>query len=186
MGIIAVRKALHTAISYHPVTCDCILSVIEKVRRPRVGKEKAEGPAGTNPAEVAASNAVEEGSGPKTGVNAAAAAALDAIEQTVKGLTQGKEEMSDVPQPVVDANSSAVDTTATIAAAVPASQPRDSEGQAQKSGNGDKRKLEPGRKKKMDDSEDVGIGSKDDENNEENVKGRTVERGRGGKSRRGG
>lgn len=96
---IVVRKALHTAISYHEVVRDCLLSVVEKARRPRPGKEKS---ADAPPPEAEVVAAAPEGNagGAKGGASAAAVAAIDAIEQTINGLAKGK---SDEAEPIVEA-----------------------------------------------------------------------------------
>merc|ERR1719456_339621 len=41
--VIVIRKGLNTAISYHQVVRDCLLGVVEKTRKPKVGREKGEG-----------------------------------------------------------------------------------------------------------------------------------------------
>merc|ERR1719277_1838607 len=108
---IVVRKALHTAISYNEVTRECLLSIVEKARRPKPGKEKgAEAPA---PEADAAENTAPA----KGGVSAAAAAALDAIEQTINGLAKGQ---VDVEELDADPNAPAADAAeAGVEEAVP-------------------------------------------------------------------
>eukprot|EP00931_Biecheleriopsis_adriatica_P028132 TRINITY_DN16819_c0_g1_i1.p1 TRINITY_DN16819_c0_g1~~TRINITY_DN16819_c0_g1_i1.p1 ORF type:complete len:1571 (+),score=432.17 TRINITY_DN16819_c0_g1_i1:70-4713(+) len=94
--VIVVRKALNISLSYYPVVRECLLGVIEKARKPRPGKEKAaEAPP---PVEAEGSNAGGDANsgGDKKG-SAAAAAAMDAIEQTINGLAQGKDDSEDKP-----------------------------------------------------------------------------------------
>lgn len=88
---VIVRKALNTAISYHEVTRESLLCVVERARRPKPGKEKAG--EGAPPAEGGgAAEAPAEGGEKKGGVSAAAAAALDAIEQMIHKLGKGQED----------------------------------------------------------------------------------------------
>jgi len=86
---VIVRKALNTAISYHEVTRECLLSIVERARRPKVGKEKG---AEAAPAPEPDTGAPADGAPAKGGVSAAAAAALDAIEQMINKLAKGQEE----------------------------------------------------------------------------------------------
>jgi len=85
--VVVVRKALNLSLSYHAVVRDCILSVVEKARKPRQGKEKGE----AAPAEPDAA-AAEGGGGGAKGASAAAASALDALEQLINTLAHGKDE----------------------------------------------------------------------------------------------
>lgn len=130
---VVIRKALHTAISYHSITRECLLGLVEKARRPRSGKEKGatDGPAGGDPE----ANSVPAEGGIKSGTSAAAAAALDAIEQTVNGLAQGKDDMADQPKPIVDGEAS-------VGATAPAAPATSSRAGAGKVGRGGKRKPE--------------------------------------------
>lgn len=95
---IVVRKALHTAISYHAVTRECLLGIVEKSRRPKPGFQKAtqDGGASMEAPDVAG---VDAGGGGKG--SSAVSAAIDAIEQTVNALAQGAREEVD-PQPIGD------------------------------------------------------------------------------------
>jgi hypothetical protein len=80
--VVVIRKGLNTAISYHPVVREQLLSVVEKTRKPGMGK-KAEGGAEAEPAEGGA----QVGG---TKANAAAAKAVDEIEQVVQHLGSKK------------------------------------------------------------------------------------------------
>ncbi|CAK0877472.1 unnamed protein product [Prorocentrum cordatum] len=94
---VVVRKAVNTAISYHSVTRDCFMSIVEKFRRPKPGKAgAAEGAAPPEPAGGADAAAAEGGGGGR-GNSAAAVAAIDAIEQLVVGLGRGHAEAKDAP-----------------------------------------------------------------------------------------
>jgi len=96
---VVVRKALHTAISYHAVARECLLAIVEKGRRPKPGflqKGTQDGSA-TMEAPDGVANA-DVGGG---GKGSAASAALDAIEQTISALVQGAREEEDL-QPIGD------------------------------------------------------------------------------------
>merc|ERR1719199_4607 len=91
--VIVIRKGLNTAISYHQVVRDCLLGVVEKSRKPKVGaKGAADGAAEAAPAEAAADG------GGKFG--AAAAKAVDEIEQVINKLIakKGKADDEDMGQ----------------------------------------------------------------------------------------
>ena len=89
--VIVVRKALNLSLSYHAVVRDCILGVVEKARKPRAGKDKAE----SAPAEPDA--AAAEGSGAK-GASAAAASALEGLEKLINALANGKDESKEADE----------------------------------------------------------------------------------------
>jgi len=87
--LVVVRKALKVSIAYNPVVGDCLMGIVEKARKPRPGKEKAaDGPPADAEAGAAPADANTEG-GAKG--SSAAAAALDALEQTINALTKGKD-----------------------------------------------------------------------------------------------
>jgi len=125
--VVVVRKALKVSIAYHPVVGDCLMGIVEKARKPRPGKEKAaDGPPVDAEAAAAApaDGNAEGGAGAKG--SSAAAAALDALEQTINALTKGK-----------DSNGEQVDVAAGPALAV-----RQGASDKRKNGAG-KRKGEP-------------------------------------------
>jgi len=84
---VVVRKGINTALSYHSVTRDCLMGIVEKARRPKPGKDKAADGAAPEPASA---DTAAEGGG--KGTSAAAAAAVDAIEKLVQGLGRGQDE----------------------------------------------------------------------------------------------
>jgi len=84
---IVVRKVLNNAISFHQVTRDNLMAIVDRSRNERKnrgGKEKVEAP----PADDAKDDKGSEGPG---GKGAAVTAALDAIDQLVTKLGEGKE-----------------------------------------------------------------------------------------------
>lgn len=84
--VIVIRKGLNTAISYHPVVRECLLSIVEKTRKPNFGKKGAEDQgAAPEPAEGAAA-----GNGRAEKATAAASKAIDEIEQVINTLGKGK------------------------------------------------------------------------------------------------
>jgi len=87
--VIVVRKGLNTAISYHQVVRDCLLSVVEKTRKPGFGKKAAEGGA------EAEQPAAEIGATGGNKANAAAGKAVDEIEQVVNFLGSKKKDGED-------------------------------------------------------------------------------------------
>lgn len=116
---VVVRKALLTAISYHEVTRECILGVVEKARKPKPGKEKGAGEATAPEADAAGG----EGNAPaKGGVSAAASAALDAIEQTVNALAKGQADEEDAAADpnAPSGDAAAPDVAEVVSAEVPA------------------------------------------------------------------
>merc|ERR1719235_2644021 len=82
--VVVTRKALNTAISYHEVVRESLLTVVEKSRRPRGGKA-AEG--GEKAPEPEGADAVVGGK--KGDKDSAAARAVDEIENLLLKL-QGK------------------------------------------------------------------------------------------------
>jgi len=85
--VICVRKGLNTAISYHPVVRQCLLSIVEKTRKPGFGKKADGGDAPAEPAE----------GGEKAGkASAAAAKAIDEIEQVVNTLGSQKKDAEEI------------------------------------------------------------------------------------------
>merc|ERR1712061_895470 len=151
-----------------------ILRGVERARRPRGGKdkEKGDGAAGADPSETVGGNVVEGGGTKTGGASAAAAAAIDAIEQVVMGLANGKEEVADVPPPIVDASATAAGVAPTAATAAPNSPPPDRANQTQKAGKGGKQRLDPTTKRKLDDLENNNINTIDAEISEENPTGK--------------
>jgi len=133
---VVVRKALHTALSYHQVARECLLGVVDRARRPRPGREKGAAEAAAGPEPEASSVANEAGA--KGGAGAAAAAALDAIEQTVTGLARGQAE-AEPPKPITDDVAAATATVTATPASTPSLQGR---GGISKHGKGGKRKAE--------------------------------------------
>jgi len=98
---VVVRKVLHTALAYNEVTRDCVLQIVDKCRKAKAAPKLDGGaPPEAEPDAAAPDNAAPANG--KSGVSAAAAAALDAIESTVHGLAKGKEEDPDHPAPVPD------------------------------------------------------------------------------------
>jgi len=86
--VVVVRKGLNTAISYHQVVRDCLTGVIEKSRtRGGVGKKAEGGVAPEAAPEPAAADAAAGGNGK---ASAAAAKAVDEIEQVINHLTAKK------------------------------------------------------------------------------------------------
>lgn len=87
--LVVVRKALKVSIAYNPVVGECLMGIVEKARKPRPGKEKAaDGPPADAEAGAAPADGNAEGGAKGSG---AAAAALDALEQTINALTKGKD-----------------------------------------------------------------------------------------------
>merc|ERR1719424_207336 len=86
--VVVVRKGLNTAISYHQVVRDCLTSVVEKSRTRGGLNKKAEGGVAPEAApEPAAADAAAGGNGK---ASAAAAKAVDEIEQVINHLTAKK------------------------------------------------------------------------------------------------
>lgn len=175
---VVTRKALHTAISYHPVVRECLLTVVEKARKPRPGKERAgaEAPAADAEAGGAAAGGAEAGGGAaKGGTSAAAVAAIDAIEQTVTALAHGKEDAPDQPTPIADGEAGA---STAVTPAVSSTQPaRAGPGRGGRgTGAASKRKAEA-----QADPDNPGFEEEDEQRG--GKRGRT---GRGGRGRGGG
>jgi len=102
--VIVIRKGLNTAISYHQVVRDCLLGVVEKSRKPKVGaKGAADGAAEAAPAEAA-----EGGGAGKFG--AAAAKAVDEIEQVINKLIAKKGKTDDEDMGQAEGASEAIPT----------------------------------------------------------------------------
>lgn len=97
---VVTRKALNTAISYHPSVQESFLALIDKTRKARLGKEKGGEPGDVEMAPADGAPA----KGPKAGMSTAAVEALDAIEQAIQGLSKGKSEQPEVvaeePEPI--------------------------------------------------------------------------------------
>lgn len=101
--VVVVRKSLNVAISYHEVVRDNLLAIVERARKSKIGKTGAgQGDSG----EGETSGAAGEGPPSKSsGISAAASAALDAVEQLVISLVEGRVEGADVANaavPIVD------------------------------------------------------------------------------------
>jgi len=95
--VVVVRKGLNTAISYHQVVRDCLTGVIEKARS-RGGERgrKAEGGAAPEAApEPAAADAAAGGNGK---ASAAAAKAVDEIEQVITILRLRRRQGKKMPR----------------------------------------------------------------------------------------
>lgn len=98
--VVVVRKSLNVAISYHEVVRDNLLAVVERARKSKVGKAGAgQGDGG----EGDAGGAAGEGGPPSksSGISAAATTALDAIEQLVISLAEGRVEKADASNAAV-------------------------------------------------------------------------------------
>jgi len=150
--IVVNRKGLNTALSYHAVARECLISVVEKTRRPKPGKA---GGAAEAPAEAEAPAAGGEAVASKGGASAAAAAALDAIEQTVMGLGAGQVE---------------------AAADGPAATPIADGAPAVGGGRGGKRKAEAAKKEAKAEGDNPGF---DDGEGEKKAGGKARRRGKG-------
>jgi condensin complex subunit 1 len=92
--VVVIRKALNTAISYHQVVRDCLLGVVEKARKPRVGKVAGEGGAEPEGADAVV------GKGGKMDKDSAAAKAIEEIEQVINTLSAKKKDSADTQEPV--------------------------------------------------------------------------------------
>merc|ERR1719162_2400121 len=88
--VIVVRKGLNTAISFHQVVRERLLSIVEKSRKPSFGK-KAEGDAPAEPAPDAAAGGSNKAS-------AAAAKCIDEIEQVINKMGKGKGKREDAEE----------------------------------------------------------------------------------------
>lgn len=111
--LVVVRKALNNALAYNQVVRDNVMSVIERARKPKGGKEKG---ADAPPPEAEAAPAGGEPSGPG-GRGAAVAAALDALEQTVQKLGEGKAKEKAAPGAAAPVDEAAADAAAPAAEA---------------------------------------------------------------------
>jgi len=101
--VVVVRKSLNVAISFHEVVRDNLLAIVERARKSKTGKTGAgQGDSG----EGDTSGAAGEGPPSKSsGISAAASTALDAVEQLVISLVEGRVEGADVANaavPIVD------------------------------------------------------------------------------------
>jgi hypothetical protein len=98
--VVVVRKSLNVAISYHEVVRDNLLAVVERARKSKTGKAGAgQGDGG----EGDGAGAAGEGGPPSksSGLSAAATTALDAIEQLVISLAEGRVEGADASNAAV-------------------------------------------------------------------------------------
>jgi condensin complex subunit 1 len=92
--VIVIRKALNISISYHQVVRDCILGIVEKSRKPRVGKAAGEGQAAPAEGENA-----EAAAGAKGKFSDAAVKAVDEIENVINTLgAKKKAAAADAPE----------------------------------------------------------------------------------------
>jgi len=104
--VVVVRKSLNVAISYHEVVRDNLLAIVERARKSKSGKTGAGSGDGAG-GEGDAAGAGGEGGPPSksSGISAAATTALDAIEQLVISLAEGRSEGADASNaavPIVD------------------------------------------------------------------------------------
>jgi len=182
--VVVVRKSLNVPISYHEVVRDNLLAVVERARKLKSGKAGAgQGDGG----EGDAAGAAGEGGQPSksNGLSAAATTALDAIEQLVISLAEGRVEKTDVSNaavPIADGMDTAeagVGESPHIDAAIAAIPTPSKATSGTKRG---KRKLD-----KMDTEKSIEANSvvanvgAEDEVAEEQSKGRAVGKGRGRK-----
>jgi len=115
--VVVVRRILNTAISFHKVVAENLLSIVEKARKKKNEKTGDKGgPAadGSAAPEPAGNSAVEAGGGggAKGEKSAAVVAALDAIEKLVIGLAEGKGSSEDQPPPMAPGPAPIGDTLA--------------------------------------------------------------------------
>merc|ERR1719162_1060469 len=88
--VIVVRRTLNVAISYHEVVRENLLAIVERTRRMK--SAKAGGAGDAQAAETDSAAPAPEAGSAKGGLSAAVIEKIDAIEQLVISLTEGREE----------------------------------------------------------------------------------------------